>query len=336
MIHKMKLNSKSFEKMKNGKKTIEYRLNDKKTKLLRYGNSIIFEKDNSLNEKLLMEIKELKTFNSFKEAFKELKSIPNSDVGGDIEKRVNEMYETYKESDEQKYGCLAVILVKQTLVDIVFEYKNNQLKNDELIMKLNIIKNNGDISDKYFKDFEKLILEIEKESKKGDGIVVFSEILDLLNNNQAYHDIAKKMTPHEVMKLATKRLMGEVPAIYSESLDEIIDAAIDSDIPENVWRMALNYDYEIKDKSKLEDYIIAKKDAWYIVEFISSEFIVINLDKLVDGLIATTNLKEMSYLVRHFKLCSNLEEYSKAIIKLENAIKEIDGGWEFYQDFLKK
>lgn len=335
MMHTMKLSSKSFERMKNGKKTIEYRLNDEKRQQLKYGHTIIFEKLPNLDEKLLMEVYKLNKFNTFNDAFTEYLNVPNSDIGDNIEESVKAMYKYYDLTDEEKYGCLAIHVRKQTFIDVVFEYNTtNQSKNEELITKLKIIKNSGDIPEKNLKNFEELIANIEVEAKNGDGIVVFSKIIDMLHNNEVYLNMANNMTSYELMELATKKL-GVGPAIYDECLDEIIDAAIESDIPENVWRIALNYDARIKDKSKLEDYIITKKNAWYIAEFITSEFIGTNLDKLVDGLIATKNLKEIIYLAKHFKYCNNFKMYEKSITKLEKAINEIDGGWEIYQEGLE-
>lgn len=336
MIYVMKLSSKSFERMKNGEKSIEYRLNDEKRSKLKYGDTIIFENLDGLEEKLIMEVIELVPFDSFRSAFTEFIDIPNSDIGTDLEKAINAMYKYYSKDDEKKYGCLAIRLKNKSIADIVHEYTRLQIKSEELLLQLKALKDSEKIPQEYYGNFLLMISGIEQESKKSDGIVVFSEIHELLLNNEYYINYCLNMSADDVMELSTKYLGGDVPGVDNDFLNEMIDAAILSDIPENVWRMALNYDYRIEDKSKLEDYIIAKKDPWYIVEFITTEFIGTHINKLINGLIDTNNLKEISHLARHFKLCDNNDKYGKFIEKLENAIKAIDGGWDFYQKFLEE
>jgi len=110
MMHTMKLNTRPFERMKEGKKMVEYRLNDEKRKRLKLGDTIIFQKLSNLDEKLLMEITDLNLFNNFYDAFLEFVNVENSDIGESIEKAVNSMYEYYEKNDEKKYGCLAISL----------------------------------------------------------------------------------------------------------------------------------------------------------------------------------------------------------------------------------
>lgn len=334
MIHEMKLGEKAFVRMKNGEKLVEYRLNDEKRKLIKRGDAIVFLKLPLLMEKLFMEVTGLESFLCFRDAFLKYRDLPGSDTGDDIEKDVAAMYQYYKSKDEEKEGVVALHLRKLTLVEVITDYLfSNFVTNEALIEKLKKLMELGMIEEKYLSNFESMVQEIDEIAKKGNGIVSFATIQELLLQCEAYQNMAESLTPFEVMEIATKKLGRELP-LTDADLEKVVEAAIISDIPENVWRIALNYDLRIKDKSKLEDYIIRKQNAWYIVEFITSEFTGIHLEKLVDGLINTVDLPEIIHLACHFQYCNNSSKYQKFIFKLEDTIRKLDG-WTLYQETLK-
>ena len=105
MKYNMKLDTEPFNQMKNGLKKIEYRLYDEKRKKLKIGDIIEFQKLPTLNERIKVEIIDLKTFKSFHDMFMEY-----SDINKDIDESVNSMYKYYSPKDEQKYGCIAISL----------------------------------------------------------------------------------------------------------------------------------------------------------------------------------------------------------------------------------
>lgn len=103
MKYNMKLDTEPFNQIKNGLKKIEYRLYDEKRKKLKIGDIIEFQKLPNLNEKIKVEIIDLKRFNTFQDMFKEY-----SDINKDINESVNYMYKYYSPKDEKKYGCIAI------------------------------------------------------------------------------------------------------------------------------------------------------------------------------------------------------------------------------------
>lgn len=109
MIHKMKLTSGPFEKIKNGQKTIEIRLHDDKRKKVQVGDSIEFTKTSDAKESLTVEVVELLPFDSF---LKMLESVSLRECGCDESMTkddfLNSIYKIYTREDESKYGVLGI------------------------------------------------------------------------------------------------------------------------------------------------------------------------------------------------------------------------------------
>ena len=69
MKHEMKLNNGSFERIKNGTKTIELRLNDEKRQKIQLGDKIKFLKEPDLTESFDAKVVGLLRYQSFEEMF---------------------------------------------------------------------------------------------------------------------------------------------------------------------------------------------------------------------------------------------------------------------------
>jgi ASC-1-like (ASCH) protein len=105
----MKLQSGPFEKIKAGTKTIEIRLNDEKRQLLNVGDQIEFSLLNDSDQKILVEISNLKKFKSFKEL---CFSFDPQSYGSENREEHELMYKYYTKEDEEKYGVLAIEIAK--------------------------------------------------------------------------------------------------------------------------------------------------------------------------------------------------------------------------------
>lgn len=103
MLHKMKLNERFFEEIKNGTKTIEFRLFDEKRQQIKVGDQIEFSKLPSLKEKLIVDVIELYKDNTFKNLFEKLYN--NKE---EITKKIKKMYEIYSPEKEKDYGVLGI------------------------------------------------------------------------------------------------------------------------------------------------------------------------------------------------------------------------------------
>ena len=103
MLHKMKLNESPFKRIKNGTKTIEFRLFDEKRQQIKVGDKIEFSKLPDLQEKLLVDVVELYSEDTFENLFRKLYT--NEE---EITRKTKAMYEIYSQEKEQQYGVLGI------------------------------------------------------------------------------------------------------------------------------------------------------------------------------------------------------------------------------------
>lgn len=108
MKYIMKLNPKYFEYMKNGTKRIEIRLNDEKRKRIKIGDTIIFQKEPELKEKINTQIVNLIVKKNLKELIKTLDVSEYSDEKETEEKFLEDLYRFYTKEQEEKYGVIGI------------------------------------------------------------------------------------------------------------------------------------------------------------------------------------------------------------------------------------
>lgn len=108
MKYIMKLNPKYFEYMKNGTKRIEIRLNDEKRKNIKIGDTIIFEKEPELKEKITTQVENLIVKSSFKELTENLDVSEYSDKMESEEVFLKDLYSFYTKEQEEKYGVVGI------------------------------------------------------------------------------------------------------------------------------------------------------------------------------------------------------------------------------------
>lgn len=106
MKHNMKLNAKSFELIKAGKKTIEMRLYDNKRKMIQVGDIIEFTNIET-REEMQVSVINLYNFPSFKELYKAF----NQEALGYESYEIalyTDMEQYYLITDIEKYGVLGI------------------------------------------------------------------------------------------------------------------------------------------------------------------------------------------------------------------------------------
>ena len=143
------------------------------------------------------------------------------------------------------------------------------------------------------------------------------EFIYKLTNNVIFNNLKIELEDIDVFNLATRTCGGPVPNIEPPILLGFIDAAMDEKDDERVFRLAYNYDDMLLDKSIIEDYYISNKNAFYINELACNDFININLEKLVNALIALEDKEELKYFAEH----TNNEQYR---FKVLEKLKELD------------
>ncbi|MBR3229486.1 MAG: ASCH domain-containing protein [Bacilli bacterium] len=145
MIYVMKLKKQYFNYIKYGTKEYEIRLNDEKRKNIKSGDFIEFQKDPSLEEKVLIMVDDILYYNNFNELFDNINidyladsSITKKQLKLDLEK-------FYPVEKQKKYGVVAIKLNKDIIINNT--NINNISYNEKIFDKL---KNNYDSFNHWF------------------------------------------------------------------------------------------------------------------------------------------------------------------------------------------
>lgn len=107
MLHKMKLRTSPFEKIKNGSKTIELRLNDEKRQKVQVGDYIEFSYLDDPKQKIQTRVTALHHFSSFAELYN---SLSKEKLGYAVSETLapDHMDEYYTREEQDKYGVLGI------------------------------------------------------------------------------------------------------------------------------------------------------------------------------------------------------------------------------------
>ncbi|KEI89335.1 hypothetical protein N493_07460 [Clostridium botulinum B2 433] len=108
MIHKMKLLEKEFNNIKYNNKIIEVRLNDKKRRKINIGDKILFYKLPKLKESILVDIKDIYKFSTFKEVYDKFPQRYFGYKNLTKEQILNNIYSIYSIKEEMENGVVAI------------------------------------------------------------------------------------------------------------------------------------------------------------------------------------------------------------------------------------
>lgn len=208
-----------------------------------------------------------------------------------------------KEISSEEYSKHEKVIIERLILDIEDIRKNIPNEIDEIekrrIENINKMLKMFEATKKQTetdKDLEFLNergnqLVHEKEITK-DGGKLYNEIVKTLTSNSLYIDYAKKMTAIELLEAITQYISVPLPPqITQDTFDDLVEAGIKEDKREALWRLAVNYNHKNKDFSKIEDYFIQVRDAWYLVELMSAVGEDLNIDKLIDKVALTSDKK---------------------------------------------
>ena len=109
MLHKMKLQSSPFEKIKKRLKTIELRLYDEKRQNVKVGDQIEFANLEDRTQKLLTRVVALHHFDSFEEMFRVLPAEAMGYSKGQTPKP-EDMEQYYSKEEQALYGVIGIEL----------------------------------------------------------------------------------------------------------------------------------------------------------------------------------------------------------------------------------
>lgn len=110
MIHQMGLYGEYFQAIKEGKKIVEVRLNDEKRRSIRVGDSIEFIKVPQQDEILIVQVVDLKSYDTFEAMYNDIPLKDFDCEGWTIKETIDGTYEIYTPEQEKKWGTLAIFI----------------------------------------------------------------------------------------------------------------------------------------------------------------------------------------------------------------------------------
>lgn len=108
MTHKMSLNERPFQLIKEGRKTIEIRCNDEKRQKISVGDSIIFQKLPEMSENITVEVLALYPYNTFEELYRAFDFSEFGCKGYTMQQLLDGTREIYSEEKHARYGALGI------------------------------------------------------------------------------------------------------------------------------------------------------------------------------------------------------------------------------------
>ena len=110
------------------------------------------------------------------------------------------------------------------------------------------------------------------------------------------------MNDEQLLQLITQNISAPFPPeISQEKFNDLVYLAITKDKREALWRLAFNYCGKNKDFSLIEDYFIAKRDDYYLVELVHAVQQDMNIMRLVEKVKQTKDKEFIAKLVERGK-----------------------------------
>ena len=219
----------------------------------------------------------------------------------------DELVELLAKIDKTKFSTSEVKEIEKLLEEVKKIIKNVPIETDQIEIKrmtslnrmlenLEKIKANEKNSEEVKEFAEKRYNSLVKDKDKiRDSGPRYEKLYDLLVNDSMYMSYFKKMSDLELLEFITQYIFAPVvPNIDQETFNNLVNVGIKEDKREALWRLAFNYNGKKKDFSRIENYFIEKRDDYYLTELISAVHEDLNMDKLIEKVI---NTKDMKFII---------------------------------------
>jgi len=227
----------------------------------------------------------------------------NSDELQDELNKIN--LDNYKEDEKEEIKKIieAVNLIIRKVPNEIDEFEKMRIKRiDDLINKFSSMTNEkGEPVDFIKHNKEKLIKD---RNKVNDGGERFKQLFNLLCNNSLINKYLKSMDDYELLKFIAQYISVPLPPeIGEDGFNDLVKVGIEHNEKEYLWRLAFNYGHHKYDFSKIEDYYIQERDAYYLSELVCA--IEKSLD--IDGIINKVNdTKDNDFIKSFYDHCEKI------------------------------
>ena len=163
------------------------------------------------------------------------------------------------------------------LLNACYKYFNRYIDEKELVELLKNL-NRKILSNIEIKSIDIMTDNIIKLSDKDDS---WNLITKYITSNKYFNACFNILTDYELLIFVTQDINPPfLPKLDKEELNKLIDAGINNDEREYLWRLAFNYEDDV-DVNKIANYYISVKDSYYLSELVSIAEDKIKIDKNV-------------------------------------------------------
>lgn len=231
-------------------------------------------------------------------------------------------------SEEEKEQIKKLIKDIEIIIDDVpnefddYE-KHRQIKIDKFLDSLNKIQNSNTCSEESKDLFNKEIKSLKREKTlERDGGKLYDDIFYLMTRNELVCQYAESMNDKELLEFIAQYIYVPFPPhLEQEEFDNLVQAGIEGDKREWLWRLAVNYNYKSFDFSKIVDYFIQVRDGYYIQELLSACCESVDIFEVAKKVIKTGNREFMIEVQNRCLKLELINESDRQKIMKDNGIE---------------
>ncbi len=187
------------------------------------------------------------------------------------------------------------------MLRIFYKYVNELIDEEKLVKELKELAKCEKVPEKKEQILDLLyLIKTAMIVYSNSNYELYDAIYELFLNNPLYKELASDVNSKDLMLLITDYMkVKNPPYVNQQEFEQLVEDAIDSiDPKENCLRLALNYELYNLDFSKIEDYLIETRDAWYMAQYVGSiDNYSYNLDNLLLKICSTNDYKYINNLL---------------------------------------
>ena len=153
-------------------------------------------------------------------------------------------------------------------------------------------------------------------------IKLFEDIFYLMTRNELVCKYAKSMNDKELLEFIAQYILVPLPPpLEQEEFHNLVQAGIEEDKREWLWRLAVNYNHKGFDFSKIVDYFIKVRDGYYIQELLCACCENVDIFEVANKVIKTGNREFMIEVQNRCLKLGLINESGRQKIMKDNGIE---------------